>query len=361
MTALGFTSGGSIAAHREIRGITLRKLAVAVTGLALSGAAAAFFLVREPAAAAPNVQLSSTMRAEIQAMSTGAEQALLISGETAQLRNARIPLAADALAGMRGFADIPASSTQYATALKCLTQAIYYEAANESELGKRAVAQVVLNRLRHPEYPNSVCGVVYEGANARVCQFSFTCDGSLLRQPMARQWAQSRQVAAAALAGSVVPEVGSATHYHADYVLPRWAYSLGKLRQIGTHIFYRFPGRVGLPAVFSDRWSGSEAIPALDFARLRSKLAATDENVTEEPEALYVPGLAVVPDVKDRHAPADVGGRLDPTASWRLSIPDPVQLSANYRSALSGQGAAAADPQQIESVAQAAPAGAETP
>jgi spore germination cell wall hydrolase CwlJ-like protein len=355
MTAVGITSGGSIASH------LLRKMAIVAVVLALSGALAAFFLVREPAAAAPNVQLSSTMRSEIQAMSTGAEQALLISGETAQLRNARIPLAADALAGMRGFAEIPAGSPQYGTALKCLSQAIYYEAANESELGKRAVAQVVLNRLRHPEYPNSVCGVVYEGANARVCQFSFTCDGSLLRQPMARQWAQSRTVAAAALAGSVVPEVGSATHYHADYVLPRWAYTLGKLRQIGAHIFYRFPGRVGTPAVFSDRWSGSEAIPALDFGRLRSKLAAADEGVTEEAEAQYVPGLAVVPDVKDRHAPADVGGRLDPTASWRLSIPDPVQLSASYRSALSEQGAAEADSPRVESAAPAASEGHAAP
>jgi hypothetical protein len=178
---------------------------------------------------------------------------------------------------------------------------------------------------------------------------------------MARQWAQSRTVAAAALAGSVVPEVGSATHYHADDVLPRWAYSLGKLRQIGAHIFYRFPGRVGTPAVFSDRWSGSEAIPALDFGRLRSKLAAADEGVTEEAEAQYVPGLAVVPDVKDRHAPADVGGRLDPTASWRLSIPDPVQLSASYRSALSEQGAAEADSPRVESAAPAASEGHAAP
>ncbi|MXP41606.1 cell wall hydrolase [Altererythrobacter soli] len=353
MTALHINPPVSFADRMRPRGVALPKVAAAVAALAVASAAAGFFLLRQPAVAAPNVQLSSTMRAEIGAMSTGAEQAVLVSGETAQLRNARIPFAAESLGGMRGFADIDSASPQYGTALKCLTQAIYYEAANETELGKRAVAQVVLNRLRHPEYPNSVCGVVYEGASAPVCQFSFTCDGSLLRRPMARQWAESRRVAAAALAGSVVPEVGSATHYHADYVLPRWAYSLGKLRQIGTHIFYRFPGRVGMPEVFADRWSGSEAIPSLDFGRLRSKLAVADEPVIEEAEPAYVPGLAVVPDVKDRHAPADVGGRIDPAAGWRLSIPDPVQLSANYRSALSQQGAAKADAGAAEPAAPA--------
>lgn len=353
MTALHITSGSADDAAKLRKG-TLRKMAIAAVALALAGTLAAIFLVREPATAAPTVRLSSSMRSEIAVMSTGVQQDLLISGETAQLRNARIPFASEGIAGMRGFADIPAASPQYASALKCMTQAIYYEAANESELGKRAVAQVVLNRLRHPEYPNSVCGVVYEGATAPVCQFSFTCDGSLLRQPMARQWAQSRAVAEAALAGSVVPEVGSATHYHADYVLPRWAYSLGKLRQIGTHIFYRFPGRVGMPDVFSDRWSGREVIPAIDFGRLRAMLAGADEPVLAETEAEYVPGLAVVPDVKDRHAPNDVGGRLDPTTPWRLSIPDPTQLSANYRSAVSEQGAAQMNAQQADLAAPAA-------
>jgi hypothetical protein len=243
-------------------------------------------------------------------------------------------LAGAALAEMPGFSAIPSGSAQYATALRCLTQAIYYEAANEPVAGKRAVAQVVLNRLKHPAYPNSVCGVVYEGSNAAVCQFSFTCDGSLLRPPLARQWAESRRVAELALAGEVSSEVGSATHYHADYVLPRWAFTLGKVRKIGTHIFYRFPGSAGNAGVFSDRWAGVERIPALDFDRLRENLEA--ENAA--PVDAFVPGLTVVPDVKDRHAESDVAGRLDTTTGWRLSIPDGVQLSASYRSTLSQQG-----------------------
>src|SRR6476660_5886742 len=63
--------------------------------------------------------------------------------------------------------------------LQCLTQAIYYEARNQSDDGERAVAQVVLNRVRHPAFPNTVCGVVYQGAvrPGGGCQFTFTCDG----------------------------------------------------------------------------------------------------------------------------------------------------------------------------------------
>jgi spore germination cell wall hydrolase CwlJ-like protein len=317
------------------RGRGLRHGTAAFGALALM-AVGASSLDPAPATGRAKVPVSETMRLKIPTMSTGAHQDLVIAGGSAQARNARIPVHAGALASLAGFSEISSGSAQYGTALRCLTQAIYYEAANEPETGKRAVAQVVLNRLRHPAYPDSVCGVVYEGANAPVCQFSFTCDGSLLRPPMARQWQESRRVAEAALAGRVAPEVGSATHYHADYVVPRWAFTLGKLEKIGTHIFYRFPGRAGTAAVFADRWSGSERIPALDFARLRRNLAA-EQALLAEPEVEYVPGLTVVPDVTDRHAAIDVGGRLDTTTGWRLNIPDPVQLSATYRSAVTEQ------------------------
>jgi spore germination cell wall hydrolase CwlJ-like protein len=323
-----------------------RKGAAAVLALALAVAVGASSFYPVPATGLVKTPISETMRMQIPSMSTGSHQQLVMTGDSAQARNARIPLATGALADIDGFAEISPESRQYPMALRCMTQAIYYEAANEPELGKRAVAQVVLNRLRHPAYPNSVCGVVYEGANAPVCQFSFTCDGSLLRQPMTRQWQESRRVAQAALAGDVTPEVGSSTHYHADYVVPRWAFTLGKQRQIGTHIFYRFPGRAGSAHVFADRWSGSERIPALDFARLRRELVA-GEAMLAEPEEQFVPGLTVVADVKDRHAERDVGGRLDTTTSWRLTIPDPTQLSANYRDLVSGQGDAA-DPQAAE-------------
>jgi spore germination cell wall hydrolase CwlJ-like protein len=144
-------------------------------------------------------------------------------------------------------------------AVTCLTQAVYYEAAGEGVDGGRAVAQVILNRVRHPGFPSTVCGVVYQGADrATGCQFSFTCDGSMQRIPVPSLWARSKQIAEEALKGRVFAPVGHATHYHADYVLPYWADSLDKSVQIGRHIFYRLRSSVGDPRAFSQRYAGTE-------------------------------------------------------------------------------------------------------
>ena len=125
------------------------------------------------------------------------------------------------------------------------------------------VAQVVLNRVRHPAFPNSVCGVVYEGSTRVTgCQFTFTCDGSMRYAPIPSLWNRARKVAAAALSGSVYAPVGHATHYHANYVVPYWASSLVKTAVEGAHIFYRWAGGWGRPVAFSDRWSGREGSPA---------------------------------------------------------------------------------------------------
>lgn len=146
----------------------------------------------------------------------------------------------------------PERLSDWASATDCLTAAIYYEAASEPMAGKRAVAQVVLNRVRHPAFPNSVCGVVMQGATRKTgCQFTFTCDGSLYRAPSRRGWEAARQVALAALSGVVEPSVGMATHYHADYVRPYWASSLDKVAAIGTHLFYRWPGAWGRRQAFT--------------------------------------------------------------------------------------------------------------
>jgi len=144
-------------------------------------------------------------------------------------------------------------------ALTCLTQAVYYEAAGEGPDGERAVAQVVINRMRHPGYPASVCGVVYQGSErGSGCQFTFTCDGSLLRAPALDLWGRARKVAEAALSGKVFAPIGHATHYHADYVLPYWADSLDKTVQIGRHIFYRLRGTLGNSSAFSQHYAGAE-------------------------------------------------------------------------------------------------------
>jgi hypothetical protein len=147
-------------------------------------------------------------------------------------------------------------------ALECLTQAVYHEAATEGADGQRAVAQIVLNRMRHPAYPASVCGVVYQGSERPTgCQFTFTCDGSLVRVPVQSIWKQARKIATEALAGKVFAPVGHATHYHADYVLPYWADSLDKSVQIGRHIFYRLKSGLGASGAFRQRYAGVEPPP----------------------------------------------------------------------------------------------------
>ena len=136
--------------------------------------------------------------------------------------------------------------------LECLTQAAYYEARGEGREGMEAVAQVVLNRARHPAFPMSVCGVVFQGAGRRVgCQFSFTCDGSM-RAPVNRAaWGRARDVASRALAGAVYARVGNATHFHTTNVSPGWRNSLIQVGQVGQHIFYRFGGRAGSGGAFN--------------------------------------------------------------------------------------------------------------
>lgn len=157
---------------------------------------------------------------------------------------------------------LKADSTSRERALECLTQAVYYEAAGDGADGERAVAQVVLNRMRHPAYPSSVCGVVYQGSDRPIgCQFTFTCDGSLARIPIPALWKQAERIAGQALAGKVFAPVGHSTHYHADYVLPYWADSLDKSVQIGRHIFYRLKGGLGAVNAFRQRYSGAEPLP----------------------------------------------------------------------------------------------------
>jgi len=127
---------------------------------------------------------------------------------------------------------------------RCLAQAIYYEARSEPRVGQLAVADVVLNRVESGLYPNSICGVVFQGAHRTTgCQFSFTCDGSMDARLNQRKWRASEDLAGAVLAGVRAPVSRNATHYHASYVAPRWAKKLTPTATIGTHKFYRFPSR----------------------------------------------------------------------------------------------------------------------
>lgn len=166
-----------------------------------------------------------------------------------------------------------AQSLDQLSAVDCLTAAVYYEAASETPMGQRAVAQVVLNRVLHPAYPNSVCGVVFQGSSRQTgCQFSFTCDGSLARRPATFAWARARQVAAMSLSGYVEPSVGHATHYHTKWVVPYWSSSLSKMGTIGAHIFYRWKGRNGTRQAFTNNYAVTEALPDSLSANLKGFL-----------------------------------------------------------------------------------------
>ena len=142
------------------------------------------------------------------------------------------------------------SEADLARATDCLAAAQLYEAGDDA-VGERAVAQVVLNRVRHPAFPKTVCGVVFQGQERSTgCQFTFTCDGALARTPGQAAWDRAREIARAALAGKVFKPVGYATHYHTNWVVPYWSGSLDKIAAVGTHLFFRWRGWWGTPPAF---------------------------------------------------------------------------------------------------------------
>lgn len=182
-----------------------------------------------------------------------------LSAEDARLLNAVIPPSHLKIAPARPFVLGSFDTPQGKRALRCLTEAVYYETGRDTAAAQAAVAQVVLNRVRHPAYPRSVCGVVYQGAMLPTgCQFSFTCDGSLKRGLMKDAWDRAQAVARRALSGHVVREVGPSTNYHADYVAPYWAPTLVRIGQVGPHIFYRWTGPLGQASALNQRYSGAE-------------------------------------------------------------------------------------------------------
>ena len=256
-------------------------------------------------------------------------------GDQARLINASMPFSAAPIAASRPFDLSGSDPLDRRRALLCMTQAIYYEAGFEPIEGRRAVAQVVLNRMRHPAFPKSICGVVYQGARDPVCQFSFVCDGSLYRRPALGAWNEAEKIAAAAINGFVDKSVGAATHYHADYVAPYWAPRLAKIAQIGAHIFYRWPGAWGSTAAFSGRYVGEPYDPAALRPPLRQAILTDGSLVPAEDPALAGPPIP--------RAENDVGGLLDTSKGWTLNIPVPSESSA-ATSAMSKQQTVLAEP-----------------
>ena len=241
--------------------------------------------------------------------------------------NAAVPESDEPILPAKSFA-VLSSATAGATqlsAVDCLTAAIYYEAASESATGQRAVAQVILNRMRHPAYPNSVCGVVFQGSQRTTgCQFTFTCDGSLRRRPSASGWLRARSVATAALSGYVEPAVGYATHYHTTYVVPYWSSSLTKLRTVGSHIFYRWSGNNGTSRAFVNRYANAEFIPAGAAANLSGYLLGS----SAVPGALDLASIPLAADPLVSAAPPPSSGLKAPSRGELSSTPSGV-ISAN--------------------------------
>jgi hypothetical protein len=253
-------------------------------------------------------------------------------GEGAVAINNLRPFAGLPIRAMRPFV-LQADADDSARALHCMTQAIYFEAAREPVRGQQAVAQVVLNRVRHPAYPHSVCGVVYQGsARPTGCQFTFTCDGALRWQPQPALWKQAQEVARKALAGFVDKDVGSATHYHAAYVVPYWAPTLVKMTQVGQHIFYRWTGPWGEPPAFNNRYEGRESelspqlLASLD-PRTQGYLAPQAQGIPAERKiTLAVAGEVRTYTVSDPTTPTGERTRVMGTISATRRAPTPDEV-----------------------------------
>ena len=125
----------------------------------------------------------------------------------------------------------------------CLSEAIYHEARGEPTLGQLAVANVIMNRVKDRNYPNSICGVVQQNKHKKnACQFSYICDGRSDKPRPGKHWRKAKRVASQAMSGKrKIYAVKGATHYHADYVSPKWAKEFRLLKKIGRHIFYIDP------------------------------------------------------------------------------------------------------------------------
>lgn len=209
-----------------------------------------------PGSAGPDFQTGSLALAvlapEQQALQPISRQAAIALNDAIPFSSAPIPAAAP-------FVLASTDEQDRDRAVGCLARAIYFEAGGDTVEDQRAVAQVVLNRVRHPLFPKTVCGVVFQGSQLKTgCQFTFTCDGAMARAPEPRAWARARTMAVEALNGAVFAPVGYATHFHTPWVAPYWAPTLDKIAKVGGHLFYRWPGGAGAPRAFTARYAGGE-------------------------------------------------------------------------------------------------------
>lgn len=206
-----------------------------------------------------------------------------------------------------------AAAGDYGRALNCLATAIYYEAASEPDAGQRAVAQVILNRVRHPAFPATICGVVYQGSERAGCQFSFACDGAMARAPSRTGWARALHNAGLMLAGTVEAQVGTATHYHTYAVTPAWNRAMVMTAVIGAHFFHRWKGYWGTPASLSKTYRGGEPLPG------------------PHPRAAQPPGATLFAEVPIPPAPAPA---LAPATASPVPSPDAMIQPAHAQTSI---------------------------
>lgn len=225
-----------------------------------------------------------------------------LPAETARQINAAVPFSTAPNPAARPFV-VTGSSEDKARAVDCLAAATWYEAGDDA-VGQRAVAQVVINRMRHPAFPKSICGVVFQGQERRTgCQFTFTCDGAMTRMPSPAAWDRARDIARKALNGGVFGKVGHSTHYHTDWVVPYWSASLDKVAEVDTHLFFRWTGWWGTPPAFRRGYAGAEPVIA-KMARLSPAHAVA--GLTEDPALTMIDGIVDPASIPESAVPRPV-------------------------------------------------------
>ena len=277
--------------QRRIIGAILVVIAAAALALPL-------FVVTHPPAIPARLPITHPVRVVPRAVVPPVEPVAYrdVAPEDAVAYNADVPFSTAPNLPARPFV-FNGGMEDRARARDCLAAAEWYEAGDDAT-GEKAVAQVVLNRVRHPAFPNTVCGVVFQGAERHTgCQFTFTCDGALSRMPSPAAWERARDIATKAIAGTVYRPVGTATHYHTNWVVPYWSSSLDKIVEVHTHLFFRWTGWWGTPPAFRIRQGGAEPAIAL-IARLSPAHAGSvsaDEAMMAEGATLATNGMAANP------------------------------------------------------------------
>ena len=217
------------------------------------------------------------------------------------------------------------SALDSARQLDCLTQAVYFEARGEVPRGQAAVAQVVMNRVKNPSFPKTVCGVVFQGAATHGCQFSFACDGSMRRGRETGAWDRARRIAERTFSGVRLADIGAATHFHTTSVQPDWGPQMLRVAQVGLHVFYRFNPHAPVARPMDENRAVFVSLPIGPAASLRLANAVLQKTADA---TVAASGLA----------PAL--GEAKPAAS---KPPEPVVTPGNAPDAVGPQRSASAD------------------